>query len=404
MHCCCLSTGLARLQLRLPLDLFYKITKILNYFRNISIQFKTHWFKNARNNMTAEKNKNALIALLFAIICYKFYLCKPCDSSNNSMVATIMDELNITASKRLYVKDQITLPTILHGDPSCTLTGGLIEKDLIKHSKRKGKMWEALLHSVANEFKDEKNIFKSPESVIIEVGSGYFPKAGLAASEFQGTYILVEPNDDAIKNVVCIHSHVLPKAKVIGLRMDALGLALLNKDVLESELGIKKENIILTVGNHAIDDMILASTFSSVTEAETFFHVLEAEGEDSLRLAKAYWNSLQGTAKLEEAKFEAQMEWQALLNHLPPRFVALSAYRSGSFTRKGLTLPDESAKEVMDNLKREWHYDNDLHDKLVPKTVKDPERWLLRKCIEEGSKLNQCRTIVDIASVVHLFW
>ena len=58
----------------------------------------------------------------------------------------------------------------------------------------------------------------------------------------------------------------------------------------------------------------------------------------------------------------------------------------------------------MDNLKREWHYDNDLHDKLVPKTVKDPERWLLRKCIEEGSKLNQCRTIVDIASVVHLFW
>lgn len=174
---------------------------------------------------------------------------------------------------------------------------------------------------------------------------------------------------------------------------------------MESELGIKKENIILTVGNHAIDDMILASTFSSVKEAETFFHVLEAEGKDSLRLAKTYWNSLKGSTKLEEAKFEAQMEWQALLNHLPPRFVAISGYRSGSFTRAGITLPDDSAMQVMDILKHEWGYDQFFHEKVVPKNIlKDPNRWLIHKCIDDDSGENNCRTIVDIANVVHLFW
>lgn len=40
----------------------------------------------------------------------------------------------------------------------------------------------------------------------------------------------------------------MPNAKVVGLRMDAMALALMDSDVLEQELGIKKDQILLVVG------------------------------------------------------------------------------------------------------------------------------------------------------------
>ena len=221
---------------------------------------------------------------------------------------------------------------------------------------------------------------------------------------FTGTYILVEPNDDAIHSVVCIHAHIMPLARVVGLRMDAMALALMPAQVFEESLGVKKENVRLIVGNHAIDDMILASTFSSQAEAETFFHVLESEGEQSLELAKRYWTSLESTQKLRDAMKETEMEWRLLLNHLPPEYVALSAYRSGSFTRKGLTLPDDSAKIVMDRLKLLWNVTAEEHERFVAPDLKDPERWLVHRCRDGSSTHNMCVTAVDMAEIVHLFW
>lgn len=154
--------------------------------------------------------------------------------------------------------------------------------------------------------------------------------------------------------------------------------------------------------------MILASTFSSLAEAESFFHVLEAEGEQSLELAKRYWGSLENTSKLQEAMREAEMEWRLLLNHLPPAFVALSGYRSGSFSRKGITIPDDSALLVMDKLKAAWGVKPADHVSIVPRDVKDPDRWLVHRCrdtrVADGRGKNLCRTVVDMADVVHLFW
>ncbi len=46
-----------------------------------------------------------------------------------------------------------------------------------------------------------------------------------------------------------------------------------------------------------------------------------------MQLAQEYWNSLQNTPQLKEAMKETEMEWRMLVNHLPPEFIALSAYR-----------------------------------------------------------------------------
>ncbi len=89
---------------------------------------------------------------------------------------------------------------------------------------------------------------------------------GLALANFTGTYLLVEPNEDAIMNVVCIHAKVMPHARIIGLRMDAMALALVSSAMLQNITGVDPSKVRLLVGNHAIDDMILAATFSSLEQ------------------------------------------------------------------------------------------------------------------------------------------
>jgi hypothetical protein len=94
---------------------------------------------------------------------------------------------------------------------------------------------------------------------------------GLALANFTGTYLLVEPNEDAILNVVCIHAKVMPHARVIGLRMDAMALALVSSAMLHNITGVDPSKVRLLVGNHAIDDMILAATFSSLEQVPRGF-------------------------------------------------------------------------------------------------------------------------------------
>ena len=52
-----------------------------------------------------------------------------------------------------------------------------MEEDLINHSQRKGKMWSALLKSVALEFKEEESIYTNPDSVkLLKLGLIIFQK------------------------------------------------------------------------------------------------------------------------------------------------------------------------------------------------------------------------------------
>jgi hypothetical protein len=90
--------------------------------------------------------------------------------------------------------------------------------------------------------------------------------------------------------------------------------------------------------------------------------------------------------------------------------------RSGSFSRAGLQLPDDSALAVMNNLKSVWKVSSEEHAALVPASVKDPERWLVHRCIqdvdlgmgEDGCEMrkpvNLCLTPIDLSEVMHLFW
>lgn len=148
-----------------------------------------------------------IVAVVTAVVTASA-ICKPCDGAGGA--TSIMNDLGIDFGKRHYVKDQATIPTILRGDSKCVLTDGLVEADLIAHSKRKGEMWAKVLQSALSAYDPATPVgsqWSNSNDVIIEVGSGYFPKAGLAAANFTGTYILVEPNDEAIRNVVCIHAH-----------------------------------------------------------------------------------------------------------------------------------------------------------------------------------------------------
>ena len=70
-------------------------------------------------------------------------------------------------------------------------------------------------------------------------------------------------------NVVCIHAKVMPRARIIGLRMDAMALALVSSALLHNITGVDPSKVRLLVGNHAIDDMILAATFSSLEQVPT---------------------------------------------------------------------------------------------------------------------------------------
>ena len=92
--------------------------------------------------------------------------------------------------------------------------------------------WRDVLRRVKEEYDSARA--HSSDDVIVEIGSGYFPKVGLALANFSGTYILVEPNEDAIKNVVCIHAKVMPRARVLGLRMTGMALAMTSFDDLRN--------------------------------------------------------------------------------------------------------------------------------------------------------------------------
>jgi hypothetical protein len=90
--------------------------------------------------------------------------------------------------------------------------------------------------------------------------------------------------------------------------------------------------------------------------------------------------------------------------------------RSGSFSRAGLQLPDDSALAVMNNLKSAWMVSSEEHAALVPVSVKDPERWLVHRCIQDvelemnqdgcemRKPVNHCLTPIDLSEVMHLFW
>ena len=73
---------------------------------------------------------------------------------------------------------------------------------------------------------------------------------GLALANFTGTYLLVESNDDAIwvlRNVVCIRANLMPRARIIGMRMDAMALALISSAMLHNITGVNPAKVRLLV-------------------------------------------------------------------------------------------------------------------------------------------------------------
>ena len=80
------------------------------------------------------------------------------------------------SGKRNYEKAAATSPQdrVVTANADCTLTHGNDFDQLVRHASSKGSYWTDVLRSVKSQYGTAR--VHSSEDVIIEVGSGYFPK------------------------------------------------------------------------------------------------------------------------------------------------------------------------------------------------------------------------------------
>ncbi len=213
----------------------------------------------------------------------------------------------------------------------------------------------------------------NPAGTVLEVGPGFGDKVarGLAALDFRGTAVLVEPNAEAARWAAERYRSLLPRAEVVvvrrpvpewrpprGLRVDAL------------------------VSNHLLDDLILHAALPPRASAGVF-SVMRPGAACSRAFVRSWRGLLASPGPLEHVITRVAADFALYVAEVRPRLVLLNQYPSWRHDRRGLGPIYTQALRLMRLLSAE------LGAACVEATAapQSPVRWLVRDCGRDAARV-----------------
>jgi hypothetical protein len=184
-----------------------------------------------------------------------------------------------------------------------------------------------------------RSVGLNSEATVVEVGPGFSDKIAhaLAALEFCGQLVLVDPTPSARRWARQRYQHLLPGAKIL---IDPFCLATARP---------KTRKVDALVSNHVLDDMVFRLAVPPDVSGALF-----AGMRPGLPCAPEFvqaWQRVQAKPATLEALVQiAGDEFAGYVERIAPRVVIVNEYLSGTHDRFGLTSVHELGLQVLDRL------------------------------------------------------
>lgn len=180
------------------------------------------------------------------------------------------------------------------------------------------------------------------ESCVVDIAPGSSIKLGTALAKFgyQGHLYVVDASDAALEALKKKYMDLLPQAKIYWFCGS-----------LTEQIKNLPHNPDYMLGNHIIDDMILAAS-DTPHEREGNFSWAGAYGHAPTAAFQKSWKRLlTEPALLSGSKKTVEDELTGVIRQLDPRYCILSQYPSSTLYDHGLETVNEHAFAVFETLK-----------------------------------------------------
>lgn len=211
-----------------------------------------------------------------------------------------------------------------------------------------------------------------PTGTVVEIGPGFTDKIarGLAALDFRGLVVLVEPNAAAAAWASGRYRYLLPRAEVLVVRRPVPYGTLPRARPVDALLS-----------NHIFDDLILNAALTPETSAKIFAG-MQPGVTCSHTFVRRWHELLAPSGRIEQLTLQVAADFTAYVAELRPRLVLLNEYPSWRHDLHGLGAIHRQALRLMcileTNLGAECVESNVLagpgHESLVRWLIKRPER------------------------------
>jgi hypothetical protein len=186
-----------------------------------------------------------------------------------------------------------------------------------------------------------------PGGIVVEIGPGFSAKVGFGLAElgFQGTVILVEPNEPARFWAAGEYRRLLPGAEVRTC-----------PSAIPETGGLASEPVDLVLGNHIIDDLLLAANIP-LDDCEMIFGAMCPGSDCSERFIRVWGDMLRSPASTSRTVNRVVGDLVRYVDAIKPRCLLVNQYPSWRHSRSGLDLIHQTSMQAMRRLERRLHPD-----------------------------------------------
>lgn len=206
----------------------------------------------------------------------------------------------------------------------------------------------------------------SPAGTVVEIGPGFTDKIarGLAALNFRGTVVLVEPNEAACGWALQRYRRLLPQAEILVVR----------RPMPDSRIPHRR-SIDALLSNHILDDLILNAALPLELSARIFANMRPGASCSQMFIRK--WRELLAPSEpLEPLIAQVAEDFTNYVAEMQPRLVLLNQYPSWRHNLHGLSSIHTEALRLMQLIQASLGAV--CVDASASSSHKSPVRWLIK--------------------------
>lgn len=181
-----------------------------------------------------------------------------------------------------------------------------------------------------------------PKGTVLEIGPGFTDKIafGLAALDFRGRVILVDPSEPACSWAVARYRRLLPRAEVLSLN-----------DPLPNSTALEGLSIDAVVSNHIFDDLLLNAAVPRTTSLQ-IFSAMRSDLPCSSLFLDTWTDLLSKPPRLEMLIIQILDDIVKYLDSVQPNLVVLNHYLSWRHSQWGLETIHNYGSRIIQELHR----------------------------------------------------